>query len=86
MQVHQADPLQFGYLAQVIIIGEKLRSQIPRQPDQFAVHAVLLREIAIVNLYFIRRVSLNPIENLQAAAAARSFDVITGIGQLLQFL
>src|SRR5207244_11149333 len=60
-------------------------AQISRQPDQLRSDFGLIREIPIVDFYFIAVIALNAVEHLQSAAAARAFYCITGVGNDLQF-
>ena len=86
MQVDVIDLLQFGDLAQVVVVGIELRAQVARQAHQLRIDFLLLREVAVVDLYLIARVALDAVKHLQAAAPTPALDGVVGVGDLLQFL
>ncbi len=85
MKIETTDLLQFRHFRKIIIIRKQLRIQIARQPHELRIHFTLLRKIAIVDLHLIARITLNAIQHFGPAAAARAFDRVVRIGDLLKF-
>ena len=85
VEVDVVDALEFGELAEVVVVGEKFCAEVARKADEFAVDFGLVREIAVVDFDFVGRVFLDAAEDFKATTSAGAFDRIFGVGDLLQF-
>src|SRR5207248_7892642 len=84
VQVDVVDGLKFGNFAQVMIVCVKLGAQVASKPDQLGINILLVGKIAVMDLYFIAGIALDAIEHFESTPAARAFDGVGGIGDLLE--
>jgi len=70
------DALEFGELAEVVVVGKKLCAEVTGQADEFAVHFGFVGKIAVVDFDLVGRIFLDAAEDFESAAPASAFDGI----------
>src|SRR5438094_1319855 len=83
VNVDKGNGLEFGDLAEVVVVGEEFGPQRPRQPDEFGVHFGLFRKIGLVEFDFYQGVALSQAAHCQSGPTSATSDAVVRLSHAI---